>query len=64
MAEANSLEDEKVHHLQGLRAIMPHLEHPDRRVMDELYPPLTAAEDVDDQGRSTWIRRMWFTSRA
>ena len=50
MAEANSLEDEKGHHLQGLRAIMPHLEHPDRRVMDELYPPLTAAEDVDDQG--------------
>ena len=50
MAEANSLEDEKGHHLHGLRPIMPHLEHPDRRVMDELYPPITAADDVDDQG--------------
>ena len=49
MAEANSLEDEKGHHLHGLRPIMPHLEHPDRRVMDELYPPIEAAEDVDDQ---------------
>ena len=29
---------------------MPHLEHPDRRVMDELYPPIVAAEDLDDQG--------------
>ena len=50
MAEANSLEEDKSHHLHGLRAIMPHLEHPDRRVMDELYPPIVAAEDLDDQG--------------
>ena len=50
MAEANSLEDETGHHLRGLRPIMPHLEHADRAEMDRLYPPITAAEDVEDKG--------------
>ncbi len=39
MAEANSLEEDKAHHFQGLRPVMPHLEHPDRKVMDTLYLP-------------------------
>ena len=29
---------------------MPHLEHPDRKVMDALYPPIVAAEDLEDKG--------------
>ena len=31
---------------------MPHLEHPDRRVMDELYPSFVAAEDLEDMGEA------------
>jgi len=50
MAEANSLEEDKAHHLHDLRPVMPHLEHPDRRVMDALYPPIEAAEDLEDKG--------------
>ena len=29
---------------------MPHLGHADRAEMDKLYPPITAAEDVEDNG--------------
>ena len=29
---------------------MPHLEHADRAEMDKLYPPIVAAEDLDDKG--------------
>ena len=50
MAEANSLEEDKPHHLYGLRPVMPHLEHPDRKTMDALYPPIVAAEDLEDKG--------------
>jgi len=51
MAEANSLEEDKAHHLHGLRPVMPHLEHPGRKVMDTLYPPIVAAEDLEDKVR-------------
>ena len=50
MAEANSLEEDQPHHLHGLRPVMPHLEHPDRKTMDALYPPIVAAEDLEDKG--------------
>ena len=50
MAEANSLEDEKSHHRHGLRPTMPLLEHADRAEMNKLYPPIVAAEDLDDKG--------------
>ena len=29
---------------------MPHLKHPNRDEMNEVYPPIVAAEDLDDKG--------------
>ena len=58
MAEANSFEDDgrpdggaiRHTHFDALEPIMPHLKHQDRAEMDRLYPPIVAADDLDDKG--------------
>ena len=53
MAEANSLEDDAgPTHLDALEPIMPHLKHKDRAEMDRLYPPIVAADALDDDGEA------------
>ena len=45
MSEAHALTEEH-------DPIMPHLEYPDRKLMDELFPTIEAAEDIEyDDGQ-------------